>query len=148
MSKVSRSVAPKTKIGKLVKGVRVEACLLRRRLLGERPMQITRAQQDSIRQWAERNRRVSVVRLFGSRAMGCARRRSDVDLAVTLTGDDPIQVFSYHMAVWPYWNEELSAALQLPVRTSLYNAPEGDNTVKEYCDTCSFVLFKREEDCQ
>lgn len=80
--------------------------------------------------------------------MGCARRRSDVDLAVTLTGDDPIQVFSYHMAVWPHWNEELSAALQLPVRTSLYNAPEGDNTVKEYCDTCSFVLFKREEDCQ
>jgi hypothetical protein len=90
-------VARKSALARLIKTARVNACLLRLRVLGPQPMQLSDEQMEEVRRWAERNPRVSLVRLFGSRAMGCARQASDVDLALTLTGTQN-QVFSYHMA--------------------------------------------------
>jgi predicted nucleotidyltransferase len=46
-------------------------------------MDLTEEQVRLIQDWAAREHIIEEVRLFGSRAKGCARPDSDVDLAVT-----------------------------------------------------------------
>jgi predicted nucleotidyltransferase len=46
-------------------------------------MDLTEHQVRAIKEWAQSARYAQEVRLFGSRAKGCARPDSDVDLAIT-----------------------------------------------------------------
>ena len=51
-------------------------------------MNLTDHQQWIIKEWALRTPHVVEVRLFGSRAKGTAKPDSDIDLAITVGGDE------------------------------------------------------------
>ena len=89
-----------------------------------------------IRDWANDERAIEMVRLYGSRAKGCARPSSDVDLAITTS-------FGSYVALADKWAQELSHRLGLKAHVKQYNSPSDDNPVPEYCAECSFVLFRR-----
>lgn len=98
-------------------------------------VKFTEHERRTIIEWAERAPLVEAVRLFGSRAKGFARSRSDVDLAVTAT-DGNYTRFDED------WQTELTRALMpLHAKLSQYNALGG--IVRGYCDTCSVLLFER-----
>jgi Polymerase beta, Nucleotidyltransferase len=80
------------------KKLRVETCLLWRRFAGPTSPELTEQQRDIIRGWAQGITQISEVRLFGSRAVGCARADSDIDLAVTLDSADPDTVRGVYFA--------------------------------------------------
>jgi predicted nucleotidyltransferase len=67
----------------------------------------TPEQQQAIVAWAQRTRCITEVRIFGSRVKGCARPDSDVDLAVTIVGDETGDAFSIynvaHAAIYDRW---------------------------------------------
>lgn len=112
---------------------RVKACLLRRRIIGPTPTQLSEQQLEAIRRWAQGITQISEVRLFGSRAMGCARPDSDVDLAITVG-------FGHYVAIANQAEAELSRRLGLIVKLHHYNSPE-TTIIRRYCDDCSVLLF-------
>ena len=75
----------------------------------------------------------------GSRARGNAPGR-DIDLAVTIGGDDPGTVRGNYFALRPRWQEELSSLLEAKAHVSLYNDPD-PSPVRGSCDECSLLLF-------
>jgi len=100
-----------------------------------RAMDLTDQRERAIKERAVRTGVVEAVRLYGSRAKGCARPDSDVDLAIT-TG------VGHYVALARGWEDELSKALGLTVHVKQYNCP-ADDRVRRYCDEYSVVLFSR-----
>ena len=96
-------------------------------------MDLTEQQVRAIQEWAGGTGVIEAVRLFGSRAKGCARPDSDVDLAIT-TG------VGHYIALADQWEAELSIALGLTVKLAQYNAAKG--IVRSYCDAFSVILFR------
>jgi predicted nucleotidyltransferase len=88
-------------------------------------MDLTCQQVRAIQAWAEAAGYAREVRLFGSRAKGCARPDSDVDLAITAG-------FEHYVARANAWEAELSQTLGLIVHMKQYNSPS---------DECCVVLF-------
>jgi predicted nucleotidyltransferase len=84
---------------------------------------------------AEGSPHIHEVRLFGSRAKGCARPNSDIDLALTLGGNDPGTILGNYFALHRTWQDELTSLLGVKAHVALYRR------VRRYCDECSFVLF-------
>jgi predicted nucleotidyltransferase len=124
-----------------LKLLRVAVCLLYRRLTGPVPPQITEAQKNAVRRWAKDVApKVSEVRLFGSRARGCARPDSDVDLAVTIDTSNPGVVLGVYQAEGENWEKQLTSRLGMKVHIGLYNDPVAD-CVRKSCDACSVRLF-------
>jgi predicted nucleotidyltransferase len=66
---------------------------------------------------------VSEVRLFGSQATGEAKEGSDIDIAITIGGDDPGTVRGTYFALGKRWEDELAIILGSKVHVSLYNDP-------------------------
>jgi predicted nucleotidyltransferase len=66
-------------------------------------MNLTEQQVRVIQEWAARARHITEVRLFGSRARGCAPPGSDVDLAVTVGGTIPGTVLGIYCAFRMCW---------------------------------------------
>lgn len=58
------------------------------------------------------------IRLFGSRARGAAPD-SDIDLAVTVGGDDPGTVRGHYCAESKRWQDQLTALLEAEVHVAL-----------------------------
>jgi predicted nucleotidyltransferase len=102
-------------------------------------MDLTEQQVRAIRQWAMQARHVREVRLFGSRAKGGARPNADVDLALTVGGDNPGTILGIYYALGQRWQDELTSVLGLKAHVNLYNHP-ADPTVRAHCDEGSFVL--------
>ena len=75
------------------------------------------------------------MRVFGSRARGCARIDSDLDVAITAS-DGNYTRFDAE------WKQQLSEETGLKAAVSQYNRA-GDDTIKGYCDECSILVFER-----
>jgi predicted nucleotidyltransferase len=103
-------------------------------------MDLSGDQVEAIREWARLTPQVEEVRLFGSRAKGCARPDSDVDLAVTVGGGPGATVAGNYVALASRWEEHLHQATGLTVRIKQYNSPESDR-VRRWCDEFSVVLY-------
>jgi predicted nucleotidyltransferase len=104
--------------------------------LSQRRWGITQSQREAITRWAERNTCISEVRVFGSRAKGCARIDSDLDIAIT-TSDTNYHFFSQG------WQDELAEITGLHARVVQYRLTL-DDTVKQYCDEFSIKQFPNE----
>jgi predicted nucleotidyltransferase len=86
-------------------------------------MSITPEQAQAIRRWGATTQYVSEVRLFGSQATGEAKEGSDIDIAITIGGDDPGTVRGTYFALGKRWEDELAIILGSKVHVSLYNDP-------------------------
>jgi predicted nucleotidyltransferase len=95
---------------------------------------LTAQQVWAIRIWAA-GAHIREVRLFGSRAKGCARHDSDVDLAITALDGNYVRFADE-------WQEELTNSLGHKAKLKQYNCP-ADDTVRRYCDECCIMLFIR-----
>ena len=104
-------------------------------------MSLTSQQRETIRQWGEKAQYVRAIRLFGSRARGEATEKSDIDLAVTIGGDDPGTVLGIYFARAQKWQTELTSLLGTKVHVGLYDDPDMD-IIRRSCDECSIVLFQ------
>ncbi len=91
-------------------------------LLGTPPAitKLTEQQKRDIVEWAQGERLVEAVRLFGSRAKGFARSHSDVDIAVTASDGNYVRFANE-------WQEKLSNTLGLEVKLKQYNCPIADD---------------------
>jgi hypothetical protein len=108
-------------------------------------MDLTDEQVRAIQFWAESMSYVEEVRLFGKRAKlakGGAPADSDVDLALTLGGDDPGTILGNYFALDETWQRELTGKLGLQAHVALYNEPDNDR-VRRYCEAGCVVLFTR-----
>jgi predicted nucleotidyltransferase len=103
-------------------------------------MDLTEQQVRTIQDWAQTTRYVSEVRLFGSRAKGCARPDSDIDLAITVGGTNPGLILGNYLAMDQRWQDELSSLLSRKVHVALYNDADPE-PVRNACDECSVLLF-------
>ena len=126
-----------------LKALRRFACLTWRRIAGPRPPNISDEHRAAIEQWAKGTLQVSAVRLFGSRALGCASPNSDLDLALTVGGTDPHRALGNYLAEDENWENQLSRVTGLKVHVGMYNDP-GPDTVWRSCEECSIKLFERE----
>src|SRR6476659_2603908 len=97
-------------------------------------MDLTEQQVRALNEWADKVRYVREVRLFGSRAKGGALADSDVDLALTLGGDDPGTILGNYFALSQKWQDELTSLLGLKAHVALYN--DSDSKVRGYCEEC------------
>ena len=104
-------------------------------------MQLTERQLRAITDWAHLTPLVKEVRLFGSRAKGCAKPESDVDLAVTIGGGDPGTILGNYIAFADQWERDLSEALGLDVKLNHLNTALPESKVRQYCQDFSLVLF-------
>ena len=86
-------------------------------------MYFTSQQRETIRQWGEKAQYVRAIRLFGSRARGEATEKNDIDLAVTIGGDDPGTVLGIYFARAQKWQTELTSLLGTKVHVGLYDDP-------------------------
>jgi predicted nucleotidyltransferase len=96
-------------------------------------MDLSDQQVQTIKDRAGKAGVIEKVHLFGSRAKGCARPDSDVDLAIT-TG------IGHYVRFANEWVVELSEKLGLKAHLKQYNCP-ADDRVKGYCDEYGIVLF-------
>ena len=102
----------------------------------KRTFGISRQQLDAIRDWAENAQYVQEVRVFGSRAKGCARIDSDLDIAITAT-DGNYTRFDVD------WKNALSEVTGLKVGLSQYNNSLND-AVQRYCaDDSTILVYQR-----
>jgi predicted nucleotidyltransferase len=93
-------------------------------------------QVKAIREWAKATPEVLAVRLFGSRAKGCAKPDSDLDVAISASVGN-------YVALADQWEAHLREAIGLWVKLKQYNGPYSDK-VREYCADFSVVLFERQ----
>jgi predicted nucleotidyltransferase len=105
-------------------------------------MDLTAVSRQTIIEWAERTKCITEVRLFGSRAKGCARPDSDVDLAVTIAADHTGDSFSIFVADRGDWEMELLRLTGLCVDVQLYDKDQGAK-VYAYCQEASVLLYSR-----
>jgi predicted nucleotidyltransferase len=108
-------------------------------LLGPTPdrVKLSEQQQRKLIEWAEGEGVIEALRLYGSRAKGFARSRSDIDLAVTTS-------FGHYTALARAWEGKLSDKLDLKVHVKQYNLPADDNPVPGYCNVLCLILFERQ----
>jgi predicted nucleotidyltransferase len=105
------------------------------------PIDLTDSQKHAIQKWAAATPQVTEVRLFGSRAKGCARPDSDVDLAITVGGGSKgATAAGNYVALANRWEEHLRQATGLTIRIKQYNSQESDR-VRRWCDEFSVILF-------
>ena len=88
---------------------------------------LTEQQERKVREWADRTQYVKAVRLFGSRAKGCAKPHSDVDLAVTADA-------GHYVALAAKWEAELAALLGLTVRIGDFARNKAIRDASEECN--------------
>ncbi|MGH9550890.1 MAG: nucleotidyltransferase family protein [Terriglobales bacterium] len=93
---------------------------------------LTRAQIKVIAKWAKKNSYLTDLRVFGSRAKGCARKDSDLDIAITADDD-------HYFNLAAKWEAELSELTGLRAVVRRYTV----EPVRQYCDDFSIVLFDR-----
>jgi predicted nucleotidyltransferase len=86
-------------------------------------MDLTEEQVRLIQDWAARERIIKEVLLFGSRAKGCARSNSDVDLAVTAAA-------GHYVALAKNWERYLSDALGLTVHVRDFARNEAPRSLR------------------
>ena len=79
-------------------------------------MQLTDEQLATIIMWAKKTPEVQAVFLFGSRAKGTAGPDSNVDLALSILGQDPKWRLATFISRRRAWRAELEAALGLDVQ--------------------------------
>jgi predicted nucleotidyltransferase len=96
---------------------------------------LTKAQTMALAEWARNNAFVSELRVFGSRAKGCAREDSDLDIAITA---EDAHYFNFAAK----WEAELSKSTGLRAVVRRYRI----EPVRQYCDDFSILLFERISD--
>jgi predicted nucleotidyltransferase len=99
-------------------------------------VKLSNEQLSIILDWADRERVINAVRLYGSRAKGFARSHSDIDLAVTTS-------FGHYVALAAKWKDSLTDRLGVIVHVKQYNSPGDEDRVRAYCDAFSELLFDR-----
>ena len=90
--------------------------------------QLTDEQLATIISWAKKTPDVQVVFLSGKRARGTAEPDSNVELALSITGQDPLRRLATFLSRRRAWRGELEAALGSAVqleRARADSAPEG-----------------------
>jgi predicted nucleotidyltransferase len=90
--------------------------------------QLTDEQLATIISWAKKTPDVQAVFLSGKRARGTAEPDSNVELALSITGQDPLRRLATFLSRRRAWRGELEAALGLAVqleRARADSAPEG-----------------------
>jgi len=75
--------------------------------------------------WALRTPYVHEVRLFGSRARGNAKPDSDIDLAITVGGDNPGVVLGIYFALGKQWQDKLSELQHIAVSATVIAYGDG-----------------------
>ena len=91
--------------------------------------QLTDEQLATIISWAKKTPDVQAVFLSGKRARGAAEPDSDVELALSITGQDPLRRLATFLSRRRAWRGELEAALGLAVqleRARADSTSEGD----------------------
>ncbi|CAN7570735.1 nucleotidyltransferase domain-containing protein [Bradyrhizobium sp. LjRoot220] len=101
-------------------------------------MDLTNEQAAAIIGWGKRTPGIRAIILFGSRAKGQSRPESDVDLAIEISGQDPLAVFCFE---GEQWQCDLRAATGLLVNID-FLGPDRPK-VRAYVDECSLELFRR-----
>ena len=96
---------------------------------------LTRAQITTLAEWARDNAYLSELRVFGSRAKGCARDDSDLDIAITAE-----DVHYFNLAA--KWEAELCELTGLRAIVRRYRT----EPVRQYCDEFSILVFDRVAD--
>jgi predicted nucleotidyltransferase len=74
-------------------------------------------QRDAIVAWAKGTSEVQVVRVFGSRAKGCARADSDLDVAISASAGNYVRFADD-------WEKRLREVTSLPMNLHYYDAHE------------------------
>ena len=90
--------------------------------------QLTDEQLATIISWAKKTPDVQAVFLSGKRAGGTAEPDSNVELALSITGQDPLRRLATFLSRRRAWRGELEAALGLVVlleRARADSTPEG-----------------------
>ena len=90
--------------------------------------QLTDEQPATIISWAKKTPDVQAVFLSGKRARGTAESDSNVELALSITGPDPLRRLATFLSRRRTWRGELEAAIGLAVqleRARADSAPEG-----------------------
>lgn len=96
---------------------------------------LTKAQTMALAKWARDNPYLSELRVFGSRAKGCAREDSDLDIAIT--AED-----AHYFNLVAKWEAELSELTGLRAIVRRYRTAP----VRQYCDEFSILVFDRLND--
>jgi predicted nucleotidyltransferase len=78
--------------------------------------QLTDEQLAALITWGKKTPEVQGIFLTGSRAKGTATPESDVDLALLMTGQDPLRRLATFLSRRRAWRAELEAALGLAVQ--------------------------------
>jgi predicted nucleotidyltransferase len=78
--------------------------------------QLTDEQLAALITWGKKTPEVQAIFLTGSRAEGTATPDSDVDLAFSMTGQDPLRRLTTFFSRRRAWRAELEAALGLAVQ--------------------------------
>nr|WMC97374.1 nucleotidyltransferase domain-containing protein [Aminobacter aminovorans] len=102
-------------------------------------MDLNVEQQREIIGWASAIPEILAVRLYGSRARGTSHQQSDVDLAITLAGDESEQLQTV-VVYFRAWTEELSTRLSIRAHLEPYLP---GTCVKQWSDEHSVLLFDR-----
>lgn len=102
---------------------------------------------DTIRAWAESVPEVEQVWIFGSRARGVRSPKEnpppvpDLDVAYTLTGDEPGALLALSVGDGEEWRERLQAAI--PVRLDLQMAAADDARVWPAVEDHGVLIYSR-----
>ena len=110
------------------------------RLMDMRPEWI-----DALKTWADGNKSIAELWLFGSRAKGTANPDSDVDVAILLmppTGKTNWALFNY-VKHFEDWKAELGAVLDWPVSLT-YIGPKADMDAE--VRSTGVCLWRREDE--
>jgi len=89
--------------------------------------QLTDEQLATIISWAKKTPDVKAVFLSGSRARGTAEPDSNLELAISITGQDPLRRLATFLSRRRAWRGELETALGLVVqleRARAHSTPE------------------------
>jgi predicted nucleotidyltransferase len=103
-------------------------------------MDLSKEQRSAITQWAEQNQYISEVRLFGSRARGTSRPGSDIDLAVTVAGDNRGDALGVYLPLADRWQRDLRTRTGMHVSLEWYG-PESDEY--EMLQTVGLLIWSR-----
>jgi len=105
--------------------------------------QITEVQVDAICRWARKRPRIVAVHLFGSRAKGCARPDSDVDLALTLSEDASETIGTIWMYRLKRWRGDLWRSIKLKPDLRVMNL--GNDNIRRWCEEHGVLLYRAGE---